>query len=351
MSAIVPSRRLGRSGLVVSRLCLGTMQFGARTEEADARRIVDHAADHGVNFIDTADTYVNGVSEEITGRAIAAKRNYWVLATKVAIPIPGEGPNRRGLSRKWIMEEAEVSLKRLGTDFIDILYLHKEDAHTPLEETVRALADLQRSGKIRYFGLSNFKAWRIARVCDICDSEGIGRPVVNQPVYHALNRSIEVEVLPACAELGLGVFPYSPNARGILSGQYTPGGAPPAGSRASLDASHSLKKRMLESEFRPENLQVAEAIAAHAKRRGIDPTAFAVAWVLANPTVTGAIVGPRTMAQWESYLGAFPVEWTAEDEAAVDALVPPGTTAVPQFIDPVYPAEGRGGVRYGRISS
>ena len=350
MSAMVPSRRLGRSGLVVSRLALGTMQFGARTEEADARRIVDHAADHGVNFIDTADAYVDGVSEEITGRAIAAKRNTWVLATKLAVPIPGDGPNRRGLSRKWIMEEAAASLKRLGTDFIDILYLHREDALTPIEETVRALADLQRAGMIRYFGLSNFKAWRLARVCDICDSEGIGRPVVNQPVYHALNRGIEVEVLPACAELGLGVFPYSPNARGILSGKYTPGGEPPDGSRASL-AGHSLQRRMMESEFRPENIKVAEAIAAYATARGLDPTAFAVAWVLANPTVTGAIAGPRTMAQWETYLAAFHVEWTPEDEAMVDSLVPPGTTAVPQFTDPAYPVEGRCDVRFGKLIS
>lgn len=340
MSSAVPQRRLGRSGLIVSRLCFGTMLFGARTEEADARRMVDHAAEHGVNFIDTADTYVNGVSEEITGRAIAAKRNYWVLATKLAQAIPGDGPNRKGLSRKWIMEQADASLKRLGTDFIDILYLHREDIGTPLEETVRALGDLQRAGKIRYFGLSNFKAWRVAQVCAICDSEGIDRPVVNQPVYHALNRMIEVELLPACADLGLGVFPYSPNARGILSGKYS-GGATPEGSRASLGTGNQLYKRMVQSEFRPENIKVAEAIVAHAKKRGLDPTAFAVAWVLANPLVTGTIVGPRTMAQWETYLAACDVKWTAEDDAAVDALVAPGCTAVPQFIDPAYPIEGR----------
>ncbi len=155
-------------------------------------------------------------------------------------------------------------------------------------------------------------------------------------------------VLNDRAELGLGVFPYSPNARGILSGKYTPGAAPPDGSRASL-GDDSLNKRMRQSEFRPENITAAQAIAAHAKQRGLDPTAFAVAWVLANPTVTGAIAGPRTMAQWESYLAAFHVEWTAADEAAVDALVPPGTTAVPQFIDPAYPIEGRGDVRFGRL--
>ncbi len=337
----VPQRRLGRSGLIVSRLCLGTMQFGARTEEADARRMVDHAADVGVNFIDTADTYVNGVSEEITGRAIAARRNYWVLATKLAVPIPGDGPNRKGLSRKWILEEADASLKRLGTDFIDILYLHREDIGTPLEETVRALADLQRAGKICYFGLSNFKAWRVARVCAICDSEGVDRPVVNQPVYHALNRGIEQELLPACADLGLGVFPYSPNARGILSGKYAAGAAPPDGSRAAMKTVPGLHKRLMESEFRPENIAAAEAIAAHARKRGLDPTAFAVAWVLANPLVTGAIAGPRTLAQWESYLAAFDVTWTADDDAAVDALVAPGCTAAPQFIDPAYPVEGR----------
>lgn len=343
MASSVPQRRLGRSGLMVSRLCLGTMQFGARTDEPDARRIVDHAADHGVNFIDTADVYVGGISEEITGRAIAAKRNYWVLATKLANPVPGEGPNRRGLSRKWIMEGADESLKRLGTDFIDILYLHKEDAGTPLTETVRAMADLQRAGKIRYFGVSNFKAWRIAEICRICDAEGIDRPVVAQPVYHALNRAIEVEVLPACAAFGLGVFPYSPNARGILSGKYTLGEAPPEGSRAAMKAVTGLYKRLMESEFRPENIAAAKAIAAHAAKRQVDPTAFAVAWVLANPIVTGTIAGPRTLEQWESYLAAFEVKWSAEDDAAVDALVAPGTTAVPQFVDPVYPAEGRPG--------
>ena len=365
MPTTVPLCRLGRSGLTVSRLALGTMQFGARMEEADAKRMVDHAADRGVNFIDTADNYVSGRAEEITGRAIAKNRNYWVLATQVATVTPGAGPNRRGLSRKWIMEQAAASLKRLGTDFIDILYLHKEDTLTPLEETVRALADLQRSGAIRYFGLSNYRAWRIARICDICDAEGIDRPVVAQPLYHALNRSIEVEVLPVCAEFGLGVFPYSPNARGVLSGKYAPGAAPPPDSRAAvtadtlkgetrpeaLAAANILYKRMMSSEFQPENLKAAAAITEHARKRGYEPTAFAIAWVLANPTISGAIAGPRTMPQWESYLKAFDVEWTPEDEALVNGLVPPGTTAVHQFTDPLYPIEGRGVARLGRPTS
>jgi len=363
--SVVPLHRLGRTGLTVSRLCLGTMQFGSRMEEADAKRMVAHAADHGVNFIDTADTYVAGKSEEITGRAIAGNRHAWVLATKVATPSPEKGPNRRGLSRKWVIEEAHASLKRLGTDFIDILYLHKEDILTPLEETVRALADLQRSGAIRYFGLSNYRAWRIARICEICDDMNIDRPVVAQPLYHALNRQIEVEVLPVCREYGLGVFPYSPNARGILSGKYANDAAPPEDSRAAvkadtlkgetrpeaLAAANVLYKRMMSSEFRPENIAVAAKIAERAKQRGVDPTAYAIAFVLANPNITGAIAGPRTMEQWETYIKAFDVDWTAEDEALIDGLVPSGGTAVPNFQDPMYPIEGRGPVKLGKAAA
>ena len=231
-TATMTYRRLGRSGLTVSRLVLGTMMFGGRTDEDELRRIIDAAAEIGVNFIDTADTYAGGRSEEIVGRAIKADRHRWVLATKLANP-NGEGPNRRGLSRKWIMEELHTSLRRLDTDFIDILYLHKEDKLTPPEETVRALADLQRSGVIRYFGISNFKAWRIARICAACDAHGIDRPVVSQPRYNIINRSVEVEELPVCGAFGIGVAPYSPTARGVLTGKYALDAPPPADSRAA----------------------------------------------------------------------------------------------------------------------
>ena len=328
-------RRLGRSGLTVSRLVLGTMNFGARTEEADARRIIDAAFDAGVNLIDTADTYAEGRSEEITGRAIAARRNDWVLATKLCNP-NGTGRNRRGLSRKWIVEEAHASLKRLDTDFIDILYLHKEDHQTPVEETVRAIADLQRAGKIRYFGISNFKAWRIAQICAACDKEGIDRPIVDQPLYHAFNRSIETEILPACSNFGVGVLVYSPTARGVLTGKYRPDQAPPSDSRAALQ-----NARMMQTEFTQAGIQGAELFRKHAEARGTQSTPFAIAWVLANPIVTGAIAGPRTMEQWESYVEALDVKLTAEDENFVDSLVPKGGTIVPNFIDPVYPVEGR----------
>lgn len=335
MATPMPYRRLGRSGLTVSRIVLGTMTFGARTDVAEAREIFAAAVDAGVNFIDTADTYADGRSEEITGRAIASQRDRFVLATKLG-NANGEGPNARGLSRKWIMSEVDSSLRRLGTDHVDILYLHKEDPATPLTETVRALADLIRAGKVRYFGVSNHKAWRIAQIAAICDAEGIDRPVVCQPLYHALNRSIEVEVLPACADLGIGVVAYSPTARGVLSGKYGVGTPPPEGSRAALQ-----NRRMMQTEYHPDALAAAGAIIAHAAARGIEPVAFAIAWVLANPIVTGAIAGPRTMDQWRSYLAALDVRLTPEDEAAVDAMVRPGATAVPQFIDPAYPVEGR----------
>ena len=188
--------------------------FGGSTDEAASAGIIAGAREAGINFLDTADFYNEGRSEEVTGRTIAGERDRWVLATKVANPM-GAGPNERGLSRKWLIREAEASLRRLGTDFIDIYYLHKEDHATPLEETVRALGDLVREGKIRYFGVSNYRAWRVAEICRLCDELGIDRPVASQPLYNALNRMAETEHLPACGYYGLGVVPYSPLARGI----------------------------------------------------------------------------------------------------------------------------------------
>ena len=330
-------RKLGRSGLSVSRLCLGTMMFGGPTDEATATRIVRAAKDGGVNFIDTADTYTGGRSEEIVGRAVAPDRNAWVLATKVANPVgEGAGPNDRGLSRRHVMQGCEDSLKRLGTDHIDVYYLHKEDHGTPLAETVRTLGDLQRAGKIRYFGVSNYRAWRVAEICAICDRLGIDRPIVSQPYYNALNRMPEVEHLPACGFYGLGVVPYSPLARGILTAKYDPAKPPPEGTRAGRQ-----DKRMLETEWRPESLEIAQEIRRHAEQRGTNPVAFALAWVLANPFVTAVIGGPRTEEHWRSYLDAAAHRLTAEDEALVDRLVVPGHPSTPGYNDPQYPLEGR----------
>lgn len=328
-------RNLGRSGLKVSPLCLGSMMFGASTDEPTSARIIARARAQGVNFIDSADTYNGGKSEEVVGRAIAADRHWWVLATKMANPM-GEGPNGGGLSRLHAFHAVEASLRRLGTDVIDILYWHKEDHGTPLEESVRAMADLIRAGKIRHFGLSNHRAWRVAEVCRLCDLAGIDRPVVSQPLYNALNRMVEVEHLPACAALGLGVFPYSPLARGVLTGKYAPNVVPPEGSRAAR-----RDKRMMETEWRPESLEIAGKIAARAAAHGVTPGQFALAWVLNNRLITGVIAGPRTEEQWEEYVLALDCVLTAEDEAAVDALVEPGHPSTPGYNDPAYPLEGR----------
>lgn len=328
-------RTLGRSGLKVSPLCLGTMNFGGPTDAATAERIIARARDAGVNFIDTADAYTGGDSERITGGAIRADRDAWVLATKVA-NATGEGPNGSGLSRKWVMRAVDASLARLGTDYVDVYYLHKEDPATPLSETVHAMADLVRQGKIRYFGVSNFRSWRVAEICRLCDQLGIDRPVVSQPYYHALNRQPETEHLPACAYYGLGVVSYSPLARGILSAKYDRDAPPPADSRAGRQ-----DKRMMQTEWRPESLAMAQQIAAHARAHGATPTAFAVGWVLNNRLVTGAIGGPRTEAQWEDYLAALDYRFTAKDEAVIDRLVAPGHSSTPGYNDPAYPIEGR----------
>ncbi|MBU8544237.1 MULTISPECIES: aldo/keto reductase [Roseomonadaceae] len=328
-------RNLGRSGLRVSPLCLGAMMFGGATDEPTSRRIIDTARGQGINFIDTADAYNGGASEEVVGRAIAADRAWWVLATKLANPVM-PGPNGGGLSRLHIMLAVDASLKRLGADCIDILYWHKEDHGTPLAEAVHAMADLIRAGKIRYFGVSNHRAWRVAEICRLCDLAGIDRPVVSQPLYNALNRMVEVEHLPACAHLGLGVFPYSPLARGVLTGKYRLDAAPPEGTRAARQ-----DKRMMETEWRPESLRIAAEMAAAAAERGISPGQFALAWLLNNRLVTGAIVGPRTEAHWADYVGALDYRFTTEDEALVDGLVAAGHPSTPGYNDPAYPLEGR----------
>ena len=328
-------RILGGSGLKVSPLCLGTMMFGGPTDEATAHRIIAGAADQGINFIDTANAYEGGRSEEVVGRGIAARRDWWVLATKLANPM-GAGPNDRGLSRAHTFRAVDASLRRLGTDVIDVLYWHKEDHLVPLGESVRAMADLVRAGKILHFGVSNTRAWRVAEICRLCDEAGIGRPVVSQPYYNAMNRMPEVEHLPACAALGLGVFSYSPLARGVLTGKYRPDAAPDAESRAGRQ-----DRRMMETEFRTESLRIAQTLAEHAASRGITPGQFAVAWVLNNRLVTGVIAGPRTEEQWADYLGALTYRFTAEDESVVDQLVPAGHPSTPGYNDPAYPLEGR----------
>jgi aryl-alcohol dehydrogenase-like predicted oxidoreductase len=329
------TRQLGRSGLRVSPICLGTMMFGGQTDEATSARIIAKARDAGINFIDTADAYNKGVSEQVVGRAIAGERDRWILATKLANPM-GDDPNRAGLSRRWVLAAADESLKRLGTGHIDIYYLHKEDHATPLEETVRAIGDLIHAGKIRYFGVSNYRGWRVAEICNICDRLGIDRPVVSQPYYNAMNRMPEVEHLPACGYYGLGVVPYSPLARGVLTGKYSPDAAPDKDSRAGR-----ADTRMMQTEWRPESLRLAQEIKRHAESKGFTAGQFAVAWVLNSSLVSSVIAGPRTEPQWDDYIKALDYPFAADDEALIDRLVVTGHASTPGYNDPAYPIEGR----------
>src|SRR3981189_1578937 len=328
-------RQLGRSGLKISPICLGTMRFGGPTDEATSGRIVAKAREAGINFIDTADAYSKGNSEQVVGRAISNSRHNWVLPPKPANPM-GDAPTRGGLWRRWVLQAAEESLKRLGTDYIDIYYLHKEDHSTPLDETVRAMGDLIRQGKVRYFGVSNYRAWRVAEICNICDRLGIDRPIVSQPYYNAMNRMPEVEHFPAGSYYGLGIVPYSPLARGVLTGKYAPDAPPDKDSRAGRN-----DKRMMQTEGRPESLRLAQQIREHADARGITAGQFAVSWVLNSSFVSGVIAGPRTEEQWDDYLRALDYRFTAEDEALIDKLVVSGHPSTPGFNDPGYPIEGR----------
>jgi aryl-alcohol dehydrogenase (NADP+) len=328
-------RGLGTSGLRVSPICLGTMMFGLRTDERASGRIVASARAAGVNFIDTADQYAKGQSEEIVGRLIKKDRDHWVLATKAGNPM-GEDPNRTGLGRKWLHSAIDESLARLRTDYADIFYLHKPDPDTPLEETVGAVGDIIAAGKARYFGLSNFRGWQHAEVVRLCDLTGVPRPVVSQPYYNAMNRMPEVEVLPACGHYGIGVVPYSPLARGVLTGKYAPGGPPAAGTRAGRQDG-----RMMETEFRAESLEYAQRIKARAEARGMTAGQFALAWLLANPLIAAVLAGPRTLDQWQDYLGALEHRLGSEDEEFIDAMVPPGHPSTPGYSDPKYPITGR----------
>ena len=328
-------RQLGRSGLKISPICLGTMMFGGATDEPTSAVIIDKAREAGINFIDTADAYSSGGSEQVVGRAIAAHRDHWILATKLANPMGGD-PNRAGLSRRWVMQAAEESLKRLGTDVIDIYYLHKEDLATPLAETVRAMGDLIRQGKVRYFGVSNYRAWRVAEICNICDDLGIDRPVVSQPYYNAMNRMPEVEHFPACGFYGLGIVPYSPLARGVLTGKYKPDAAPDKDSRAGRNDT-----RIMQTEWRPESLRLAQEIRVHAEARGITAGQFAMSWVLNSTFVASVLAGPRTEQQWDDYMAALDYRFTAEDEALIDRLGASGHPSTPRYNDPAYPIEGR----------
>ncbi|MDE0317453.1 MAG: aldo/keto reductase [Candidatus Poribacteria bacterium] len=328
-------RTLGRAGVKVSSLCLGTMMFGGPTNEKDSIRIIHRAMDVGINFLDTANVYNAGESERVIGKAISENREKWIIATKVHGSM-GDDVNESGSHRFHIMSAVEASLKRLGTDHIDVYYLHRWDSTTRIAESLRALDDCVRQGKVCYIACSNFEAWRVCEALWTSKQQGLEEFVCVQPLYNIVNRDIEVELLPFCQKYGVGVVPYSPLARGVLSAKYLPGKEPPKGSRAARQ-----DRRILQTELREESFEVAQELMPLAEAHGKTLTQFALAWVLANPTITSVIIGPRTMEQLEDNLGCLDSTITADDEAAINALVPPGEHTGKGYNDPAYPVLGR----------
>jgi aryl-alcohol dehydrogenase-like predicted oxidoreductase len=317
-------RTLGRTGLKVSPLCLGTMMFGAwgNRDHADSVRIIHRALDAGINFLDTADVYSRGESEEIVGKALAGgRRDHVVLATKVHGRM-GDDPNERGNSRRWIVRAVENSLRRLETDWIDLYQIHRAEPDTDIDETLAALSDLVRAGKVRYIGSSTFPASQIVEAQWAARERGLTRFVCEQPPYSLLVRGVESDVLPTCRRHGIGVIPWSPLAGGWLSGRWRKGAEPPESTRAErLPARYDLS--------RPDNrrkLEAADQLATLAEEAGMPLVELAIAWVINHPAVTAAIIGPRTMEQLETQLGAVDVVLEPELLDRIDEIVPPGVT-------------------------
>ena len=285
-------RQLGRCGLKVSEICLGTMTFGNGADRAESKRLVDLSMDRGVNFFDTANSYADGLSEDYLGRALKGRRRDAVVATKFYNPV-GSGPNDSGMSRFHIMQAIEDSLRRLGMDYVDIYYIHHVDQQTPVEEMLRALDDLVHHGKVRYIACSNYQAWRLMDALWISDHNGLSRFVCYQPQYSLVVRDIEQELIPVCQAKGLGVVVWSPLAGGFLSGKYKPGERIHAGSRSEEGWGYP-QKYFVDSadETLVELFKVADEL-------GRSPAQVALRWVLEQPAITSAIVGARTLAHLE----------------------------------------------------
>jgi len=304
---------MGRTGLKVSELCLGCMTFGNEADEALSLRMIDRALDAGINFLDTANVYSRGRSEEIVGKALHARRDRVVLATKVRGRM-GEGPNDEGLSRLAIFQQVEASLRRLRTDYVDLYQVHSWDGSIPLEETLDALNDLVRQGKVRYLGCSNFAAWQLARALWLSDRRDMVRFDCIQPRYNLIDRVIEMELLPLCRDQGVGVICYSPLAGGVLTGKYRPGQPPPPDSRGGRNEGFFQRRAA------PHNVERAHQVLAVLTDLPHPTTQAAVAWTLANPVVTSAIIGASNWEQLTTMLDGWGWELTADEKARLDEV-------------------------------
>jgi aryl-alcohol dehydrogenase-like predicted oxidoreductase len=334
-------RSLGRTGVSVSKFCLGAMMFGAwgNPDHDESIRIIHRALDAGINFIDTADVYAQGESEEIVGKALAGRRDDIILATKFHGAM-GEDPNRQGSSRRWIIREVEDSLRRLGTDWIDLYQVHRPRTDTDIEETLSALSDLVHQGKVRYIGSSTFPASQIVEAQCVARERPLQRVVTEQPPYSMLVRAVEADVLPTCVRHGMGVISYSPLAGGWLSGRWRKD----AGQQSSSRAGRLPERFDLSQPANQRKLDAVEQLARLAEEAGVTLIQLAIAFVLNHPAITAAIIGPRTMEQLESQLAAADV---VLDEAVldrIDDIVPPGTTVNPldnSFQNPALQPAGR----------
>ena len=332
-------RSLGRTGAKVSVLCLGCMMFGGKTTPEDSYTIIDRAIDAGINFLDTANVYSRGRSEEVTGQALKrnGKRDKIVLATKVHGVMDDNDPNMSGNTRRNIIQQCDASLKRLQTDWIDLYQIHRPQSSVPIDETLRALDDLIRAGKVRYVGTSTFGAWQLMESLWVSKELGLNRFVCEQPPYNLLDRRIERELIPLAQSYGIGLIPWSPLAGGLLTGKYNRNTPAPEGTRfADFTSNPILQKRWNDIAF-----DAIDQYDAYVKERGVPFSHFALAWCAAMPGVTAPIIGPRTLEQLEDNLKALDFKITPEDMAKVDTIVPKGG-----MVSPYYDADFGPNVRW-----
>lgn len=307
----------GKTGIRVSEVCLGTMTFGKEADETTAIAIMERAVEKGINFFDTANIYCKGLTEEIVGRWLKPRRESIVLASKAHFPT-GDGPNQRGSSRRHIHLEVDRSLQRLQTDWLDVLYLHHWDEHTDIEQSLDAVTSLIERGKVHYCGVSNFAAWQIMKSIALAEARGFAPITVVQPMYNLLKRQVEVEILPLARHEQLAVCPYSPIAAGLLTGKYH------RGESGRIKENAMYIERYKDTAY----MQIAGKFVDYAKERGLSPAALANAWVISHPHITSAIVGARTLAQFDEALGCIDIRLTAEQRAEISALSvdPPSAT-------------------------
>ncbi|MEJ2282302.1 MAG: aldo/keto reductase [Desulfobacterales bacterium] len=318
-------RRLGRSGLKISELVLGTMNFGNQTDKTESFKIIDAAIDAGINLLDCADAYAEGRSERVIGEALTAngKRKDVFITSKVFLPV-GDRPNDRGNSRHHIVEGCENSLRSLKTDYIDIYFLHRTDFSVPQEETLAAMDLLVRQGKVRHIGCSTHPPWRTVEAMWIADKHHYPKFVCEQPPYNLLDRRIETEIVPMCRAYDLGIISWSPLAQGVLAGRYQDAANLPADSRGAF-------KPIYAERITPQGIEVAQQLAARARHKGCTLSQLALAWILHQPGITGAIIGPRTEDHFNDLLPATGVHLDPSDLEFCDALVPPGMNVSDHF--------------------